>query len=97
MGCSRVRAAANRLGTSWLLIVLGVVVLGTAGAGALVGLVSQAHNQAVSGALAEARVFARLTVERDVTSSAMASPLTSAETNDLQGEFAQLIWPHFGG
>jgi len=66
------------------------VVLGTAGAGALVGLVSQAHNQAVSGALAEARVFARLTVERDVTSSAMASPLTSAETNDLQGDFSQL-------
>jgi diguanylate cyclase (GGDEF)-like protein len=87
---SRIRQAANRLGTSWLLVVLGVAVLGAAGAGALEGVVSQAHNQTVSGALAEAQVIARLTVERNVISSDTTSPLASSGSKDLDGDFVQL-------
>jgi diguanylate cyclase (GGDEF)-like protein len=87
----RLRSWYAGIGTSWLLLVVGVLALGGLGVFSVLGLQARSHAQAVSAATQDARVIARLTAARDVHSDDVTNPLSTAERDDLRGDVEQLV------
>jgi diguanylate cyclase (GGDEF)-like protein len=83
-------AALRRAGASLLAVLLGIAGLAGLGAWSLIAVSAQAHRQAVSASVEDARVITRLTAARDVGADDLSGPLSRWEVADLDGDVSQL-------